>query len=151
MVLGGEFEMFLGEFQHNADAKGRLIIPAKFRDELGECFIVTKGLDKCLFVFPMSEWTLFENKVKDLPISDPSVRKFVRFFFGGAFEAETDNQGRVVLPLNLREYAGIQKDVVTVGVAGKIEIWSKENWTEYSFGDHQVDEEVALKMAEFGI
>lgn len=143
--------MFLGEFQHSVDAKGRLIIPARFRDGLGERFIVTKGLDKCLFVFPMKEWAVFENKVKDLPISDPSVRKFVRFFFGGAFEAETDNQGRVVLPPNLREYAGIQKEIITVGVAGKIELWSKENWTEYSGDEHLVDNEVALKMAEFGI
>lgn len=143
--------MFLGEFQHNLDAKGRLIVPAKFRDGLGERFIVTKGLDKCLFVFPMEEWNVFENKVKDLPISDPSVRKFVRFFFGGAFEAETDNQGRVVLPPNLREYASINKEIITVGVAGKIEIWSKENWSEYNDDDNLVDEEVALKMAEFGI
>ncbi|MDR2903585.1 MAG: division/cell wall cluster transcriptional repressor MraZ [Clostridiales bacterium] len=143
--------MFLGEFQHTVDAKGRMILPAKFRDELGERFIVTKGLDQCLFVFPMKEWAVFENKVKDLPISDPSVRKFVRFFFGGAFEAETDAQGRIVLPPNLREYAGIQKDIIIVGVAGKIELWSKENWTEYSGEAQLVDNAVALKMAEFGI
>jgi MraZ protein len=143
--------MFLGEFQHNVDIKGRMIVPARFREELGERFIVTKGLDKCLFVFPMKEWAVFENKVKDLPISDPSVRKFVRFFFGGAFEAETDNQGRVVLPVNLREYAGIQKEIITVGVAGKIELWSKENWIAYSGDEDLVDNEVATKMAEFGI
>ncbi len=143
--------MFLGEFYHSVDAKGRLIVPAKFRDGLGERFIITKGLDKCLFVFPTDEWRVFENKVKDLPMTDPSVRKFVRFFFGGAFEAETDNQGRVVLPPNLREYAGISKEIVTVGVAGKIEIWSKENWHQYNADDILVDNDVAQKMAEFGI
>ena len=143
--------MFLGEVQHNVDAKGRMIMPAKFREGLGDHFIVTKGLDKCLFVFPMAEWQVFENKVKDLPISDPSVRKFVRFFFGGAFEAEADNQGRVVLPPNLREYANIQKEIITVGAAGRVEIWSKEYWSDYNNEDYIMDEDVATKMAEFGI
>ena len=150
MVRSGD-KMFLGEFQHSVDIKGRMIVPAKFREGLGERFIITKGLDKCLFVFPLTEWKVFENKIKDLPISDPSVRKFIRFFFGGAFEAETDNQGRVVVPPNLREYASISKEIVTVGVAGKIEIWSKENWSDYSGIADAVDDEVALKMAEFGI
>ena len=104
--------MFMGEYQHSIDAKGRLIVPAKFRDGLGEHFVVTKGLDNCLFAYPQEEWKIFEEKLKQLPLTSTGARKFVRFFFAGAVECDLDNQGRIILPSNLREYAGLKKDTV---------------------------------------
>ena len=116
--------MFMGEYQHNIDSKGRLIVPAKFREGLGTVFVITKGLDNCLFVYTNDEWKVFEEKIKKLPLTNKDVRKFVRFFFSGAIECETDNQGRVMIPQNLREYAGIKKEVISIGVSNRIEIWS---------------------------
>ena len=105
---GGDSEMFLGQYQHSIDAKGRLIVPAKFREGLGERFVVTKGLDNCLFAYPQEEWKIFEEKLKQLPLTNPGARKFVRFFFAGAVECELDNQGRIMVPTHLREYAGLK-------------------------------------------
>lgn len=143
--------MFRGQYQHSVDTKTRMVIPMKFRDGLGERFIITKGLDKCLFVYAMEDWIEFEEKVKKLPMTDEGVRKFVRFFFGAAFEAERDNNGRTVIPQNLIEYAGITKEIVSIGVPKRIEIWSKENWDAYNSNDNFIDKEVAMKMAELGI
>jgi MraZ protein len=122
--------MFLGEYKHTTDAKHRLIMPAKFREMLGERFIITKGLDQCLFVYTDAEWQALHDKVKGLPVADKAVRRFTRFFFGGAEPSTPDAQGRVLLPPHLREYAGITKEVVSVGVSNRIEIWSKENWID---------------------
>lgn len=143
--------MFMGEYQHNLDAKGRLIVPSRFRDELGERFVITKGLDKCLFVYPQSEWKIFEEKLKTLPITNAGARKFVRFFFAGAAECEPDAQGRIIIPSNLREYADIKKEVVSIGMANRLEIWNKENWVEYNDVENFVDSELAEKMSELGI
>ncbi len=143
--------MFMGEYQHNIDAKGRLIVPAKFREGLGTNFVVTKGLDNCLFAYTNEEWKIFEEKVAKLPLTNKDARKFVRFFFSGAVECDTDNQGRVMIPVNLREYAGIKKEVISIGVSNRIEIWSKENWNEYNDEENFVDNQVAEKMAELGI
>ncbi len=143
--------MFMGEYQHNIDSKGRLIVPAKFREGLGTVFVVTKGLDSCLFVYTNDEWKVFEEKIKKLPLTNKDVRKFVRFFFSGAVECETDNQGRVMIPQNLREYAGIKKEVISIGVSNRIEIWSKENWVEYNDEENFIDGQLAEKMAELGI
>lgn len=143
--------MFMGEYQHNIDSKGRLIVPAKFREELGATFIVTKGLDKCLFAYTKDEWKVFEEKVRKLPLTNKDVRKFVRFFFSGAVECETDNQGRIMIPQNLREYAVIKKEIVSIGVSNRIEIWSKENWIEYNDEENFIDGQLAEKMAELGI
>lgn len=117
--------MFMGEYNHTIDAKGRLIIPSKFREVLGEEFVITKGLDGCLFVYDNQEWNAFEEKLKALPLNKKDNRQFVRFFLAGAAEVEVDKQGRILVPGNLRDFAGLEKDVVLVGVASRIEIWSK--------------------------
>lgn len=143
--------MFIGEYQHSIDVKGRLIIPSKFREKLGEVFIVTKGLDKCLFVFPADEWEKFEEKLKSLPISSKDARAFSRFFFAGAADCTLDKQGRIMIPNNLREYAQIDKDTYVIGVSGRLEIWSKDNWNEYNDQDDLSYDAIAEKMAMLGI
>jgi len=149
--MGGSDGMLRGEHQHSLDAKGRMILPARFRETLGNSFIVTRGLDKCLFVYSLEEWNRFEEKVQKLPVTDPDARKFIRFFFGGACEAEVDAQGRALLPQNLREYAGLTKEIVSIGVVNRVEIWQKENWDEYNGSDNFIDNELAKRMAELGI
>lgn len=124
--------MFLGQYQHALDSKGRLTIPAKFRDELGEAFVCTQGLDNCIFLYPMEEWQRLADKLRNLPFTSGDVRSFERFFFSGAAELETDKTGRTVLPLHLREYAGIDKDLLIVGVGARVEIWSVQNWARYN-------------------
>ena len=151
MVKGGDSEMFLGQYQHSIDAKGRLIVPAKFRDGLGERFVVTKGLDNCLFAYPQEEWKVFEEKLKQLPLTNPGARKFVRFFFAGAVECELDNQGRIMVPPHLREYAGLKKDIVSIGVNNRIEIWNKDSWNDYSDEEDYISNELAFEMENLGI
>jgi len=142
--------MFIGEYQHTIDPKGRVIMPAKFRDGLGDKFIITKGLDNCLFVFPQEEWQSFEKKLRSLPLTSRDARAFTRFFFSGAIECELDKQGRILIPANLRDYANLDKDLVIVGVSSRVEIWSKEKWNAYN--DENLDhDEIAEKMAELGI
>ena len=142
--------MFMGEYNHTIDAKGRLIVPAKFREILGDNFIVTKGLDGCLFVYPNDEWTRFEEKLKSLPLTNNNARQFTRFFLAGAAACEVDKQGRILLPQVLREFASLEKDVVLVGVASRIEIWSRERWDE-SMNTYDGDmDEVAENMESLG-
>ncbi len=141
--------MFMGEFQHSVDAKGRLIIPAKLRDGLGDRFIATKGLENCLFVFPTAEWEAFGEKLRSLPLASGAARAFTRLFFSGATECELDTQGRILLPANLREYAGIEKDVVIVGVSTRVEIWAKEKWEEYCEKAEAAFAETAEKLLDF--
>ena len=139
----------MGEYNHTIDAKGRLIIPSKFREILGDAFVVTKGLDGCLFVYDNEEWKRFEEKLRSLPITNKEARQFVRFFLAGATEAEVDKQGRILIPNVLREFAEITKDVVLVGVGSRIEIWSRERFEETaSFEDM---DEIAEHMAELGL
>ena len=129
--------MFTSEYRHTVDAKGRLIIPAKFREEFGNQFCLTRGLDGCLFLFPEMEWKEFENKLRQLPVTfNKDARQFVRFFTIGATNGQFDKQGRILIPQTLREFANIQKDVVVAGSLNKLEIWSKERWdTMNSFDD----------------
>ena len=143
--------MFMGEYQHTIDAKGRLIIPAKFREGLGEHFVVTKGLDHCLFVYPQSEWKVFEQKLKQLPLTSIHARKFLRFFFSGAVECDLDNQCRIMLPANLRTYADLKKDIVSIGVNNRVEIWNKQNWKEYNEEENFISNDLAFKMENIGI
>jgi MraZ protein len=143
--------MFMGEFLHTVDSKGRLIIPAKFRETLGDKFIATKGLDNCLFLYPENEWQNFEEKLKKLPVSQPNARAFVRFFFSGATECEFDKQGRILLPANLREYATLEKDVVVVGVMNRIEIWDSARWKDYSALAESNYEKAAESLVDLGI
>ncbi len=143
--------MLIGEFEHSLDAKGRLIMPAKLRDDIGENFVVTKGLDGCLFAFSISEWNNFEEKLKSLPLSNRNSREFTRFFLSGATECEIDKQGRFLIPANLRESAGLEKDAVIIGVGTRIEIWSRDKWTKYSSDDNISVEEIAENMSMLGI
>lgn len=141
--------MLIGEYEHSVDVKGRLIMPAKLRDEIGYKFIVTKGLDGCLFVFPLKEWEIFQEKLRALPVSDKNARNFTRFFFAGAIECEIDKQGRFLVSSNLREFAGLDKDVVIIGMNSRLEIWSKEKWMQC---DENISaDEIAENMTELGI
>lgn len=142
--------MFMGEYNHTIDPKGRLIIPAKFREALGDEFVVTKGLDGCLFVYANIEWNNFEEKLRTLPLTNKNARQFTRFFLAGAAACEVDKQGRILIPQVLREFAKLEKDVVLVGVASRIEIWSKEVWEE-SISTYDTDmDEVAENMENLG-
>lgn len=137
---------FKGEYNHSIDAKGRVIIPAKFREKLGDSFVVTKGLDGCLFVFTNEDWESFAEKLQKFPLTNKEARKFTRFFLAGAADVETDKQGRILLPQNLREFAHLEKDVVLVGVSGRCEIWDKDTWTK-SMEFDDVDE-IAEHMSD---
>lgn len=141
--------MFMGEYNHSVDAKGRLIVPAKFRESLGEEFVVTKGLDGCLFIYSQDEWKNIEETFRNTPLTTKDARKFSRFFFAGAAICELDKQGRILIPANLREFAGLEKDVVLAGVFNKIEIWSKDRWMDE--GNYDDMDEVAERMAELGL
>ncbi len=143
--------MFIGEYEHSVDAKGRLIMPAKLREEIGDKFVVTKGLDGCLFAYSQTEWTAFEEKLKSLPISNKNARDFTRFFLSGAIECEIDKQGRFLITGNLREFAGLEKDVVIIGVNTRIEIWSKDKWNKYSSEENVNVDEIAENMTMLGI
>ncbi len=143
--------MFMGEYRHTIDAKGRLIVPSRFREELGDCFVITRGLDNCLFVYPQREWALIERKLKALPFTKADARAFMRFFFSGAVEVEQDRQGRVLIPSNLRNYAGIKRDVVVIGVSNRVEVWSQEKWEEYTDESRLSFEQVAEKMVDFDL
>jgi MraZ protein len=140
--------MFMGEYQHSIDAKGRVFIPAKFREGLGENFIVTKGLDNCLFVYSLPEWRLLEKKLKELPFTKADTRAFVRFFFAGATECELDKQGRIIIPVSLRSYAELERDIVFIGVSSRVEIWNKEHWEKYSQTAEASYEVIAEKTIE---
>lgn len=141
--------MFMGEYSHTIDAKGRLIIPSKFREVLGDEFVVTKGMDGCLFVFAEAEWQVFEEKLRSLPMIDKEARQFTRFFLAGAASLEVDKQGRILLPAVLREFAEITKDAVLIGVGSRIEIWSKDRWE--GTATYQDMEEISKHMIELGI
>lgn len=143
--------MFTGEYQHTIDDKGRLIMPSKFREILGDSFMITKGLDSCLFVYPQQEWKNLENKLKNLPFTNKDARAFARFFFSGASDCETDKQGRILISGILRDYAKINKDVVIIGVGTRIEIWSGEIWAGYSKETEQNYEELAERMVDLDL
>jgi MraZ protein len=143
--------VFIGEYQHILDPKGRVIMPSKFRDGLGDKFVVTKGLDHCLFVYPQNEWQELERKLRTLPLTSKDARAFTRFFFAGATECELDKQGRILIPANLREYAELTKELVIIGVASRVEIWSKEKWDDYNDDANLDHQSIVEKMAELGI
>ena len=141
--------MLIGEYEHSLDAKGRVILPAKLRIDMGEKFIVTKGLDGCLFAFSQNEWLNFETKLKSLPLSDKNARHFVRFFLSGATECELDKQGRFLIPNNLRTAANLEKETVIIGVGTRLEIWNKSTWE--SMDDNISADEIADNMTMLGI
>ncbi len=143
--------MLIGEFEHSLDAKGRLIMPAKLRESIGDSFVVTKGLDGCLFAFSITEWNNFEEKLKSLPLSNKNSREFTRFFLSGATECEIDKQGRFLIPNNLREAANLLKEIVIIGVGTRIEIWDKEKWKAYNSDENISVEDIAENMTMLGI
>lgn len=120
--------MFMGTTYNSIDEKNRMIVPSKLRLELGERCVLTRGLDKCLYIYAMSDWSIQMEKAKELPGSDKNVRAFIRHFFSNAVECEFDKQGRIIIPQELKAYAGISKDLVTMGAMDKIEVWAKEIW-----------------------
>ena len=142
--------MFMGEYNHTIDEKGRLIIPAKFREQLGKEFVITRGMDECLFVYPLDAWKAFEEKLSQLPITvDKNARMFARFFQAPATMVELDKQGRANIPAHLRKFAGLEKDVVLTGVLDKVEIWDADKWQAYS--DVEDMDAVAEQMYSLGI
>lgn len=147
----GETKLFIGEYEHSVDSKGRAIMPAKLRDDIGEKFIVTKGLDGCLFAYSQAEWNNFEEKLKTLPLTNKNARDFVRFFLSGAVECEIDKQGRFLIPNNLRTYALLEKEIIIIGVGTRIEIWNKEEWKKYSSDENISADEIAENMTMLGI
>ncbi len=144
--------MFYGEFEHSIDRKGRLILPAKFREvaknQFVEKFFVTRGLDKCLFMFSEEEWRSQENKFKSMSFTKQQSRTFNRLLFSGAVEVSFDKQGRILLPQYLKDFAEIKKDVMIVGVANRIEIWAKNLWYDFYSSSRQSFEEIAEKLMD---
>ena len=147
--MGENLTMLMGEFEHTLDAKGRISMPAKLRKDMGDTFILTKGLDGCLFAFSQEEWLNFETKLKALPLSDQNARNFVRFFLSGATECEIDKQGRFLIPNNLRKAASLEKEAVIIGVGTRIEIWNKATWQAK---DEEISaDEIAKNLGMLGI
>lgn len=142
--------MFIGEYKHNIDDKNRVTIPSKYREDLGEVFMLTKSLDHCLSIYPYSEWVLFEEKLKKLPLTNQNARRFTRFFLSGAVECKIDKQGRILLTPALKSYSGITKDVYFIGMGDRIEVWSSQEWDRYNTEDFDANE-LAEQMAELGI
>jgi len=138
--------MFLGRYKHSLDIKGRVTIPAKMRDQLGERFIATRGLDNCIFLYSLNEWHSIEEKLRTLPGTRADVRAFMRKFLSAASELEVDKQGRTVLPSNLREYAGIFEDIIIIGVHTRVEIWAHDKWDTYDKGTDDSYEAVAESL-----
>lgn len=145
--------MFMGTHEHSLDAKGRLILPRRFRDELGQDMVITKGIERCLYVFPLTEFEAFAAKLRTLPLTQRPGRDFVRVFVSGASQETVDSQGRFVIPQSLRAYAGLTRDVVVVGQLNRIEIWDQQEWAAYMEGAQTsyTDESNAAYLAELGI
>ncbi|MDD5557646.1 MAG: division/cell wall cluster transcriptional repressor MraZ [bacterium] len=146
--------MFYGEYQHTVDGKGRLTIPARLRETLRENFIdkfyITRGLDRCLFVFTPNDWKSLVAKFRDQPLTRAKAREFMRIFFAGASEVECDKQGRIMIPQNLIKWAGIQKDVVVVGLVNRLEIWDEATWRRFESEKGSVYEEIAETLIDAG-
>lgn len=145
--------MLMGKNYNSTDAKNRMIIPSKYRDELGYKCVLTKGDDKCLYIYPVREWEKVREKLSSLPTSDKGIRAYIRKVYSNAVECEVDKQGRLTLPNELREFAGIEKDLVTVGMMNRVEVWSREIWDAQAddFEAEASDENLAAKLAELGI
>lgn len=143
--------MLMGEYHHNLDDKSRLIIPSKFRLDLGEKFIITRGLEKCLFVYSLNEWENIVSKLKSLPFTKKDARNFVRFFLSGAAECEFDKQGRINITSPLVQYADIKKECVIIGVNERLEIWSKDNFESFVEENEEKASEIAENLFEMDI
>ena len=143
--------MFIGEYQHSIDPKGRLAVPAKFRQALSKGAVVTKGLDDCLFLFSKTEWQKLADKLAALPIAKANTRAFARLMLAGAMEAEIDKQGRMLIPDYLRKYASIKKKVVITGLYNRLEIWDEIKWNKYKQGTETKSGDIAEALGELGV
>jgi len=143
--------MFLGEYQHNLDTKGRVAIPAKFRQKLFEGAIITRGLDRCLFIFTRKEWEVLAQKLISLPLAQANSRAFVRLMLAGAVDSKLDSQGRILIPDYLRKYANLKKQVIAAGLYNRVEIWDAEIWQQYKQKTESASDEIAEKLGELGI
>ncbi len=143
--------MFIGEYKHNLDSKGRLAVPAKFREKLSPGAIITRGLDNCLFVFGSKEWDVLAQKLIALPLSQANSRAFVRLMMAGAMDVDIDSQGRILIPDYLRKCASLNKETVVTGLYNRVEIWDRQNWERYKQKTESASEEIAEKLGELGI
>jgi MraZ protein len=143
--------MFIGEYKHSIDDKGRMAVPAKFRPELSHAGVVTRGLDHCLYVFTQSEWEVMAQKIKALPMTNANARAFQRLMLAGATEVEFDAQGRVLIPEYLRTYAGLKKQAIVAGVYSRLEIWDEDAWNAYKTKTEAASDEIAERLGELGI
>ncbi|MGI6004223.1 MAG: division/cell wall cluster transcriptional repressor MraZ [Christensenellales bacterium] len=145
------FMGFLGEYQHTLDQKGRLIMPSRFRDDLGEKFVIAKGTSKCLFVFPTNEFKEFTQRLRTLSLTDATAQAFLRILFASASVCEVDKQGRALISAQLREYAGLEKEAVITGAFNRVEIWNPKNWKDYSSNVSENYDEILEKMSQLGV
>jgi len=143
--------MLIGEYKHSLDPKKRMAIPAKFRKEIGDKVVITRGLDQCLFAYPMPEWEKVAEKLSELPTGSADTRNFVRLFLSGATDVELDSLGRILIPDNLKEFAGLKEKVVIVGVHKRLEIWNEENWESYIERIEKQTDMLAEKLGELGV
>jgi len=143
--------MFIGEYKHNIDEKGRIAIPVKFREKLKGGAVITKGLDSCLFLYPKEEWQKLAEKLSNMPISQSGARAFSRMMLAGAFEVDFDKQGRAVIPSSLRNFAGINKNTIVAGLFSRIEIWEAKKWEEYQANTEKDSGDIAENLSEMGI
>jgi len=143
--------MFIGEYNHNLDEKGRLAVPIKFRNDLKKGAVVTKGLDGCLFLYPLSEWKVLADKLSKLPISQANTRAFARLMLAGAMDVQVDKQGRIIIPDYLRKYAGMKKKIIVNGLYNHLEIWDENNWEKYKRKTEKESGDIAEKLGELGV
>jgi len=143
--------MFIGEYAHTLDEKGRLSLPAKFRREIQDGIVVTRGLDGCLFTYPQAEWEIMARKLAGLPLSSPDSRAFTRLMLAGACDGNIDSQGRIMIPEYLRQYAGLGKNAIVTGLYNRIEIWNEDSWNEYKTRTERNTNQLAEAMTQLGI
>ena len=143
--------MFIGEYSHNLDAKGRLAIPAKFRNMLKKGAVVTRGIDNCLFLYSKIEWEKIAKKLSQLPISQAKARAFSRLMLAGAMDVDFDNQGRIMLPEYLRSFAGLDKKTIVAGLYDRLEIWDEKAWNKYKAGTEKESTQIAEALGELGV
>ncbi|MCF6276677.1 MAG: division/cell wall cluster transcriptional repressor MraZ [Candidatus Magasanikbacteria bacterium] len=143
--------MFIGEYKHNLDEKGRMAVPKKFREDLKGGAVITRGLDNCLFLYTKKEWEKLAEKLASLPFSQAKSRAFSRLMLAGAMDVDIDKQGRIVLPEYLRSFAGLKKTTIVAGLYNRLEIWDQEKWVEYTTKAEQESSEIAEQMADLGV
>jgi len=143
--------MFIGEYSHSIDPKKRLAIPSKFRADLKNKIVITRGLDKCLFIYPMKVWEELAGKLGSLPVGESSTRSFIRLMLAGAVDVEVDGQGRILIPDFLKSYAGLSKDVVIAGLYNRLEIWDEKKWEDYKKNAEKNTDEIAEQLGKLGV